>query len=155
MPSYHTAMGQALVVNNLANNIIYTGPPPRGNAIQSCSAVILVNPANDCGAMYHYPAGPLTNNARTIIDNMATDVNPTEAWLYYGNTRGIGNTGAYDLSMYLLRHASSVKNRKATSGAVSVTVLNGVTRIATSFMNCGVNLTNAMAGGTNYGHLYM
>lgn len=158
MPSYHIAMGQALVLNNLIGNEIYTGPPPAGNALQSCSAVILVNPAVGCGAMYHYPANAFENNAlaQNIIRDLANDVNPTEAWLYYGNVPGMGDTGAYAISNFLLGIVPQVKNRKASTGAVSVTIdAAGQTQIDTQHMDCAINLTHAQAGAKAYGHLYM
>lgn len=157
MPSYHIAMGQGLVLHHLIGNVIYTGPPPPGNALQSCSAVILLNPTQGRGGMYHYPAGPFSNNAHAkgIIANMAAAVTPTEAWLYYGNLPGEGNTGAYELSTHLLGIATHVSNRKATSGAVSVSLTQGgATQIATGHMVCNVDLTNVQPGLQPYGNLY-
>jgi len=132
MPVYSLNMGDALVLNALAGNSIYTGPPPVGNALQTCSAMILVNPGTGIGGMYHYPAGALTLHERGIVDAMFTAVAPTEAHLFYGNVPGIGDTGAAELVDHMLTHIGHVQRRPATSGAVAVTLAGGVVQLSTA-----------------------
>lgn len=145
---YRIYMGQALVLQDLVNNSIYTGPPPPGDALQSCSAVVMTNPGANCGGMYHYPSGAFTNNlnAQLIIANMAALVMPTEVYLYYGNAPGLGDTGAYDLSTHLLTYANHVSNRKATSGALHVQIVLGATAFNTAHQGGGVSLALQAAG---------
>jgi len=163
MADYHIAMGQALVLNNLNGNTIYTGPQPIGNALRSCSAIIMVNTVTGVGGLYHKPAeASLGSQARTIIDDMNTMIQPNEIWLYYGNAVDHGSSRATDLSdlsSYLLNIVPHINNRPASTGAVSVSINAGVPQINTNQMNItgANNLTNHGAGAIPGigGHLFM
>ncbi|WP_299265737.1 hypothetical protein [uncultured Psychrosphaera sp.] len=152
MPNYHIAMGQALVINDLNNNTIYTGPSlaAPGNALQSCSAVIMINTTTNVAGMYHHPAAShLKNEAKQIIDIMNLDISPDQIWLYYGNVKSINySTDLVELSSYLKNFVVHLHMRPANSGAVSVSMNGGQPQINTGHMDIeGTNnLTDTIAG---------
>lgn len=95
MPNYNVYMGQGITIPNLTANMLLTGPGEAGDAVQSCSAVILVNTANWRAGLYHFPEGSINNDAhsRGALTAMAAAVVPNEAYIGFGVV-GLRNTDA-------------------------------------------------------------
>src|SRR5262245_58157455 len=93
MPTYSVVMGQGVSVADLGSDALNTGWGNRGDLIQSCSAVILVNPTTGAGGLYHFPAGGLTekDGSRAVFIQMRDRVQPTEAYIVYGAAEHFGS----------------------------------------------------------------
>lgn len=86
MPNYNVYMGQGVSVPNLTGNMLLTGAGEAEDAVQSCSAVILVNTGTWRAGLYHFPEGSINDDAHSqeVLTAMALAVAPNEASIGFG-----------------------------------------------------------------------
>lgn len=88
MPIYGVVMGQGITVKPLTNTItLMTGYIEKpADALQSCSAVILLNHLSGAAGIYHFPAGSINNDAhsRAVLRKMVKEIDPTGGHIAYG-----------------------------------------------------------------------
>lgn len=90
MAIYVVVMEQGISFPDLGAHTLMTGHGEMEDAIQSCSAVILVNPGTGAAGLYHFPAGNIDENAQAqdVLRRMHAAVASTECHVVYGTTLG-------------------------------------------------------------------
>jgi hypothetical protein len=172
VPNYNVYMGQGITIPDLRGNILATGPGEAEDAVQSCSAVILVNTANWRAGLYHFPEGSINNDehSRNVLTAMAAAVAPNEAYIGFGVV-GLRNTdpqGAAQTAqtqngeqlrsfvLGLLPMGSRLRRLPAATGTVTVTSNAGRAVIGNQTPDPLTNLKTAAAGNhgayTTYGY---
>lgn len=86
MAIYVVIMEQGIYLPALGTHTLMTGHGEIEDALQSCSAVILVNPASGAAGLYHFPAGDITADlqAQEVLRKMHAAVESTECHVVYG-----------------------------------------------------------------------
>lgn len=172
MPNYNVYMGQGITIPDLRGNMLVTGPGDAGDAVQSCSAVILVNTGNWRAGLYHFPEGSINtdDHSRGVLNAMTAAVVPTEAYIGFGVV-GLRNTdpqGANQIAqaqngeqlrsfvLRLLPMGSRLRRLPAATGTVSASTNAGRVVIGNQAPDPLVDLKAVAAGNhggyTTYGY---
>lgn len=176
MPFYNVVMGQGISTQNLGNDILMTGNGRPDDALQSCSAVILMNPATGAAGLYHFPAGNIDSDrgSQIVLTEMRNNIQPTQAYIVYGivNLLTLMNyisgdrqpprvpSDRYNMQlsnyiMSLLSHNSRLLQRPATNGKATVRINAGHFEVGiTQPDDTPIDLRNETAGDKPYGRVY-
>jgi hypothetical protein len=172
MPNYNVYMGQGITIPDLHGNMLLTGEGDPGDAVQSCSAVVLVNRKTWAAGLYHFPEGGINTDehSQSVLRAMAAAVEPDEAYIGFG-TVGIRNNdpdfgsrqtqlqNGDELRSFVLRLlplGTRLSRLPARTGRITVTTTGGATVIGDQSPFDWVDLRDKAEGThtgyTTYGH---
>lgn len=167
MTAYCIVMEQAITVADLGNDTLVTGQGGSGDAVQSCSVIIMFNTVTHAAGLYHYPAGDITRRpkAQLLIKAMAKAVKPDLCCVAYGVAAGsegmdmvlgggstVRTTPSDPFSTALKDHLFSLvpdcgkfKRMPANTGVVTFSQNQGAPVYGNQTINC-TDLSGAGAG---------
>lgn len=161
MAIYGVIMGQGVSVADLAQDTLVTGYGDPEDSLQSCSAVMFANTGTRAGALYHFPAGDINDDAgsQRVLREMRDVVAPTEAYIAYGIVDYMdfmggprvtpvdpGNMALRDFVLRLLPEGSRLRRMPANTRIASIRMNGGLSIIGANAPRNIIDLRNRVAG---------